>query len=190
VIAECVATPVEDIQTLNPELRRLATPAGRTFDVRVPRGRAEALGTCLQSLPAEKRVRFRTHVVARGQTLAGIAAANGVRAADIASANNLALTRQLPVGTELIIPIDPRARTAPARQASARPAPRAPSAAGSELGDGRVRIRYLIKPGDTLVGIAAQYGTTVRELQTWNGLRSSRIAAGETLTIYAETAKN
>ncbi len=188
VIAECVSTPVEDIQTLNPELRRLATPAGRTFDVRVPRGRAEVLGTCLQSLPADKRVRFRTHVVARGQTLAGIAAANGVRAVDIASANNLPLTRRLPVGTELIIPISPRA--APARQASTRPAPRVPSAAGPELGDGRVRIRYLIKPGDTLVGIAAQYGTTVRELQTWNGLRSSRIAAGETLTIYAETAKN
>jgi len=188
VIAECVSTPVEDIQTLNPELRRLATPAGRTFDVRVPRGRAEALGTCLQNLPADKRVRFRTHVVARGQTLAGIAAANGVRPSDIASANNLPLTRRLPVGTELIIPISSRA--APARQASARPAPRVPAATGTELGDGRVRIRYLIKPGDTLVGIAAQYGTTVRELQTWNGLRSSRIAAGETLTIYAETAKN
>lgn len=190
VIAECVATPVEDIQTLNPELRRLATPAGRTFDVRVPRGRAEALGTCLQGLPADKRVRFRTHVVVRGQTLAGIAAANGVHALDIASANNLSLTRRLPVGTELIIPIDPRARTSPARRASARPAPRVPSAVGTELGDGRVRIRYLIKAGDTLVGIAAQYGTTVRELQTWNGLHSSRIAAGETLTIYAETAKN
>src|SRR6266571_3837149 len=44
VIAECVATPVEDIQTLNPELRRLATPAGRTFDARGPGGRAHARG--------------------------------------------------------------------------------------------------------------------------------------------------
>ena len=190
VIAECVQIPVEDIQGLNPELRRLATPANRTFDVRLPRGRGGALGGCLETLPPEKRVRFRTHVVGRGQTLASIAAANGVRARDIAEANNLPLTRRLPVGTELIIPIDPRAKAAPARQAAARPAPRVPAANADELGNGRVRVRYRIKPGDTLAAIAAQYGTTVRDLQNWNGLRSSRIAAGETLTIYAETAKN
>jgi membrane-bound lytic murein transglycosylase D len=65
-----------------------------------------------------------------------------------------------------------------------------PAASADELGNGRVRVRYRIKPGDTLAAIAAQYGTTVRDLQNWNGLRSSRIAAGETLTIYAETAKN
>lgn len=189
VIAECVQIPVEDIQGLNPELRRLATPANRTFDVRIPRGRGEALGGCLETLPPEKRVRFRTYVVGRGQTLASIAAKNGVRTRDIAEANNLSLTRRLPVGTELIIPIDPRAKAAPARQASARP-PQVPAATADELGNGRVRVRYRIKPGDTLAAIAAQYGTTVRELQSWNGLRSSRIAAGETLTIYAETAKN
>jgi membrane-bound lytic murein transglycosylase D len=65
-----------------------------------------------------------------------------------------------------------------------------PAATADELGNGRVRVRYRIKRGDTLAAIAAQYGTTVRDLQSWNGLRSSRIAAGETLTIYAETAKN
>jgi membrane-bound lytic murein transglycosylase D len=190
VIAECVETAVEDIQQMNPELRRLATPANRTFEVRVPAGRGSTLGTCLEALPPEKRVRFRTHVVGRGQTLARIAAANGVRARDIAEANGFTLKQRLPVGTELIIPIAPRAQTASVRQASGRAKPRVPPVRGSELGDGRVRIRYMIKPGDTLAAIAAQYGTTVRELQSWNGLRSSRIGAGDTLTIYAETAKN
>jgi len=186
VIAECALAPIEEIRSLNPELRRLATPAGRTFDVRVPPGRGETLGGCLEALPPEKRVRFRTHVVARGQTLSGIASRNGIRARDLAEANAIPLRRRLAVGTELIIPIDPRTRTRPVRQASAR----VPPATGTELGDGRVRIHYRIRPGDTLTAIAAQYGTTVRELQSWNGLRSSRIAAGATLTIYAETAKN
>jgi membrane-bound lytic murein transglycosylase D len=190
VIAECIQTPVEDIQDLNPQLRRLATPANRTFEVRVPPGKADGLGGCLQALPAEKRVRFRTHVVGRGQTFASIAAANGVRTRDIAEANNLSLTRNLPVGTELIIPIDPRAKAAPARQASARPLPRVAPVEGVETGKGQTRIRYRIKPGDTLVAIAAQYGTTVRDLQTWNGLSTSRIAAGDSLTIYTQTAKN
>jgi membrane-bound lytic murein transglycosylase D len=176
VIAECLETPVAEIQALNPELRRLATPANRTFNLRVPAGKGEALLPCVQSIPAEKRVRFRTHVVARGQTFASIARANGVRARDVADANNLPLTRRLAIGTELIIPIDPRAQTpAPRRRASA------PS---TSLGEKSWRISYKVRPGDTLGGIASHYGATVREIQSWNGLRDSRIAAGNVLTIY------
>src|SRR4029453_10567277 len=70
VIAECVDTPVEDIQSLNPVLRRLAPPGSRTFALRVPHGKGGALLDCIASLPPEKRVRFRTYVVGRGQTLA------------------------------------------------------------------------------------------------------------------------
>ena len=46
------------------------------------------------------------------------------------------------------------------------------------------RVRYRIRPGDTLASIAHQYKTTVHELQSWNRLRSSRIAVGDLLTIY------
>jgi D-gamma-glutamyl-meso-diaminopimelic acid endopeptidase CwlS/peptidoglycan endopeptidase LytE len=45
-------------------------------------------------------------------------------------------------------------------------------------------VSYTIKPGDTLATIATQYGTTVQNLQAWNGLRSSRIVAGNVLTIF------
>jgi membrane-bound lytic murein transglycosylase D len=182
VIAECVETPLQDLQMLNPELRRLATPANRRFDIKVPSGRGATLGACLETLPPEKKVKFRTHVVARGQTLASIAQANGVRARDIAEANALSLQKRLAVGTELIIPIDPRAKTPPVRQAAKASAPPA------ELAERRpARISYKIKPGDTLAAIASQYGTTIHDLQTWNGLRGTLIAAGSTLTIYTSS---
>jgi len=58
---------------------------------------------------------------------------------------------------------------------------RLPPASGSA----RVRLSYRIRPGDTLGTIAERYGTTVRELQSWNGLRSTRITARRTLTILA-----
>jgi membrane-bound lytic murein transglycosylase D len=187
VIAECVETPLQDLQQLNPELRRLATPANRTFELKVPEGRGAPLEACLQALPPEKRVKFRTHVVARGQTLASIAQANGVRARDIADANGLSLQKRLGVGTELIIPIDPHAKATPVRQA-AKLAPPPPKPSPADLAEGRpARISYRVKPGDTLTGIASQYGTTIRDLQTWNGLRGTRIAAGDTLTIYTTT---
>ena len=116
VIAECAGEPVEEIRTLNPELRRLATPADRTFALRVPAGRGEAVAECVSSLPPEKRVNFRKHVVRRGQTLAGIARANGVAARDIAAANNLPSAKRLRPGTELIIPIPAKPRVAQARR--------------------------------------------------------------------------
>jgi membrane-bound lytic murein transglycosylase D len=180
-IAECAETPLEDMQSLNPELRRLATPANRTFGVRVPRGHGDAVKTCLANLPEDRRLHFRTHVVVRGQTLAGIARASGVRPRDIAEANNLRLKARLKPGTELIIPIPPRSRVA---SAAAQPSARV------ETADNRSRVRYRVRPGDTLASIAAQYGTTVRDLQAWNGLHGSRIAAGHVLTIYTATPQD
>lgn len=179
VIAECAGEPVEDIRALNPELRRLATPADRTFALRVPAGRGQAVLECVANLPAEKRVNFRKHVVRRGQTLASIARANGTTARDIAEANNLPTGRRLRPGTELIIPIPAKPRVAHVRRD-----------AGPESPEGRGRVRYRIQPGDTLVSIAAQYGTTVRDLRAWNGLSGSRIAAGAVLTIYTGTAQD
>ena len=41
-----------------------------------------------------------------------------------------------------------------------------------------------IKAGDTLSRIASLYKTTVQQIQAWNGLRSTQLAAGRTLTIY------
>ncbi len=172
VIAECAGEPVDGIRKLNPELRRLATPADRSFGLRVPLGRAQVVSNCVANLPPEKRVNFRKHVVRRGQSLAGIARANGVTARDVADANGLPLGKRLRPGTELIIPIPARAPVLSARHS--RPA---------DAAEGR-RVRYRIKPGDTLVSIAAQYRTSVRELQTWNGLRGGHIAAGRVLTIY------
>lgn len=46
------------------------------------------------------------------------------------------------------------------------------------------RIRYRVRRGDTLSEIARKYGTSVSRIKSWNGLRSSRIRAGQVLTLY------
>jgi membrane-bound lytic murein transglycosylase D len=175
LVAECAGEPVKQVQTLNPELRRLATPAGRTFLVKVPTGKGAPTAECLAAVPPEKRVTFRTHVVARGQTLASIARKYGSRASDIAQANNLGSPKRLRKGTELIIPVSPRA-VSNVRQARLKET--------EEEKAGTVRIRYRVRPGDTLAAIASRYGTTVERLKSWNNLRGTRIAAGNTLTVY------
>jgi membrane-bound lytic murein transglycosylase D len=183
LVSECAGASLDDVRLLNPELRRLATPARRTFEIKVPVGTGNKLSECLAAVPANQRVSFRTHVVGRGQTLASIAKRYGTRTSDIADANGLAPKKRLAVGTELIIPIDPKVKTVAAHPTA--PARDAPVGAGSSKDKERqARVNYRIKPGDTLAAIASQYRTTIRDIQAWNGLRSTRIAAGATLTIY------
>ncbi len=179
LISECAGTTLDRIQLLNPSLRRLATPSGRRFDLRVPLGSGTTVASCLATTPPDRRVRFRTHLVARGQTLSSIAATYSIRTADLASANSMPLQRRLSVGMELIIPIDPRVSAATAH------APAATTSRAAELPSGSVRINYRVKPGDTLGAIATQFGTSIQALQSWNGIRGSRIVAGDSLTVYA-----
>jgi len=184
LVAECANVGVSGIQALNPELRRLATPAGRTYGVRVPAGSGAATQGCLDSVPPERRVIFRTHTLSKGQTLASVARMYGARVSDIASANGLVSFKRLAKGTELIIPVPPPAIAARASRTDvrtgttvSRPAARTASA--------RVRMSYRVRSGDTLVRIADRYDTTVGELMAWNkGLRPTRLAAGNVLTVY------
>lgn len=47
------------------------------------------------------------------------------------------------------------------------------------------RVRYRVKKGDTLSGIAKKYGTRVSSIKSWNNLRGSRIRSGQVLTLYS-----
>jgi membrane-bound lytic murein transglycosylase D len=178
IVAECLETPLDDVRSLNPELRRMATPASAGYPLRVPEGKAGVLGECLGKVPEAKRVQFRTHVVAKGQSFYTIARKYGLRSQELAEANGLPLKRPLSIGQELIIPVEPRT-------ASARTGAPAVVTAALPSASSRTRLSYRIRPGDTLGTIAERYGTTVSELQSWNGLRSTRITAGRTLTIFA-----
>ena len=187
IVAECGESRVDAIRELNPELRRLATPAKRTFSLKVPAGTGPAIASCLASLPAEKRVTFRTHRVARGETLSSVARLHGARVQDIAEANGLSPKRRLSKGTELIIPVRSPEPASNTRVRAARSSEPKLDSRPSDLGD-RIRVSYTVKAGDTLATIASRYSTTVRELQAWNSLRSTRIAAGNTLTVYTRRA--
>ena len=47
----------------------------------------------------------------------------------------------------------------------------------------RVPPFHTVRRGDTLSSIARLHGVSVDDLKQWNGLRSSRLTAGDTLTV-------
>ena len=192
-VAEWTQSSIDEIQALNPELRRWTTPVRYPdYEVKVPVGRGAELEVRLASSSQVELASLRWHTVRRGESLAGIARKLGVSRADLAEANNIRTTTRVRVGQQLIIP---RAPSAPLL-ASAPVAPRqgeAPVAVAASRGasteaertDGG-RIVYRVKAGDTLYRIAASHDVSVAEIKTWNRLRSDRLAVGARLTLHVD----
>jgi membrane-bound lytic murein transglycosylase D len=95
----------DDLATLNPELRRDATPA-TSYVLRVPQGKKESVLASIDSLPkwSPPKVEYVVHRVRRGETLSLIALRYRTSMDKIRAANNLKRGNLLRVGQRLKIP--------------------------------------------------------------------------------------
>ncbi len=50
--------------------------------------------------------------------------------------------------------------------------------------EGLKRITYIVRSGDLLMNIAAQYNVSIPAIKAWNGMRSNIIWAGQKLALY------
>jgi membrane-bound lytic murein transglycosylase D len=195
-IAEWTGTTVDEIQALNPELRRWTTPVKYpNYEVKVPIGTAERLEARLaESSPADFTA-LKWYTVKKGESLLTVARRFGVSRADMAEANNLSAKARLRAGQELIIPRAPATllaarseRTAPAAVASRAIAEPAASPAATEPAK-VTQVTYRVKKGDTLFGIAQLFDTTVAKIKSWNRLSSNTINPGARLKILAASSR-
>ena len=103
-----------------------------------------------------------TYTVESGDTLTGIAEEYGVTIAELQAWNNISNPNNIYVGEVLKIYTN----------------------GSDDSGDGG-SISYTVQSGDTLSGIAEEYGVTVAELQAWNNISNPNdIYTGEVLKIY------
>jgi membrane-bound lytic murein transglycosylase D len=96
---------VGTLATLNPELRRQATPRG-SYDLRVPAGREEALVAQIASVPewTPPAPQYATHRVRNGETLSQIARRYGTSVSALVRANGLRSAHRLRLGQRLRVP--------------------------------------------------------------------------------------
>jgi membrane-bound lytic murein transglycosylase D len=165
VIADGAGATPEEIQKLNPAIRRWCTaPDGPATTVRVPPGTASSCRTALASIPVEKRVTWRRHRISRGETLSEIAGHYGTSVRAILTVNDIRNPNRIHSGDYLIIPIGPTV---------------APGAGGS----GETFV-YTVSRGDTISSIARRFGKRTQDVLKWNGLGwKSPIYPGDTITI-------
>jgi membrane-bound lytic murein transglycosylase D len=189
-VAEWTGTTIDEIQSLNPELRRWTTPVKGEYEVKVPVGTAERLRSELDEAASSEFGSFNWHTVRRGETLTSIARKLRVSRIDLAEANHLSIRSKVRPGQELIVP------RAPATLLAARSERPAPSEVASRAIGGvssvasadshpGTPLTYRVKRGDTLSSIARVYNTTVSRIKALNRLRGNTIVPGDRLTIRA-----
>jgi membrane-bound lytic murein transglycosylase D len=174
VIARLADTTVAAIRELNPQYLRLATPPGVSSVVRVPTGRGPATVAAYAKLPPSRRITFLEHTVARGETLSGIAHRYHVSTRLVVEANPRIRGRALRPGMRVIVPTGGALSTSVARRVADPVEPASSSPSGF----------HRVRRGETLSGLAQEYGVTVRQIQAWNALGSSQsIRAGQRLRV-------
>ena len=159
VVARLANMSLDQLAAINPGFKHWATAPNGPYTVLVPVATKAALLEGLSQLPPQDRMQWARHIVIPGNTISGIAQEYGVSVHAIMTTNHL-YGSFLRVGQRLLIPVAGRRLVVAAR--------------GDE---------YTVTPGDTLSGIAQQYGVPISTLMAVNNLNSPYLQVGEVLRI-------
>jgi len=178
-IAKRLHIPYKLLRELNPELRFNSTP-NRPYALRVPKGKGEVLLAKLKDLPvwSPPVPAYVVHRVRRGETLSGIAKKYHTSVRAIVAFNRLRSARFIRAGWKLKIPMRgaKRASIRVSRTRAKAYRPQTIKAQGKP-------ILYTVRRGDSLWSIARRFGTTTREIQSFNHLGTPQLQIGQKLLI-------
>jgi peptidoglycan lytic transglycosylase D len=187
-VAEWAGISADDVQQLNPELRRWTTPIrGENYELAVPVGTTEVIRTRLDDTTPNELNALQWHVVRRGETLSTIARKLSVSRTDLAEANYLKTTAKVAAGQKLLIPRMPSAallaRAAAGEAVASASADAAIPVFEESATEEVTRVVHRVRAGETLSSIARKYQTTVETLKAANNLRTSILKVGARLIV-------
>ncbi len=165
-IASAIGISYDALKELNPELRHQILP-GDTYHLRVPKGKKATLLARLKTIPTSSppQKKFVYHRIRRGESLSAIAQKYRTTMTRIARANNIYRYNHITAGKLLKIPLGHNWAPTPAINAGNGP------------------VKHVVRRGESLWIIAKQYGTTVKNIQQANNLKTTRLLIGQTLNI-------
>lgn len=166
LVAEAVDAPLEEIAELNPALIRRVTPRALSYDLKLPHGARQVYLDAIATIPEDKRVHWRFHRVAPGETLYSIAKKYRVTESSVLEVNGLDRA-DIQADAKLIIPATSRVKLSGKGGTYAKNA-----------------VRYRVRKGDTISSVAADFGVPEERLRRWNGLKGNNLRAGRRLVIY------
>ena len=177
-IAQWAGISLDDVYTLNPGLKRWATPSNPPYDILLPVEQAKIFEENLNSHPKNTRVRWLRHKVASGESLSYLAHKFKTTLSQIKSVNNMS-NSLIKVGEYLIVPLAQGADNDYALSESEREKRRLNA---KKTG---VKVVHTVVKGDSLWKIAKQYNTQISSIVKWNHLTHDQpLSIGKKLVIW------
>ena len=164
--AECVDIDLNTLTELNPSLLRLTTPKDAVYDLRLPAGTKDKFEQAIAAIPLDKRVAWRYHHVAPGDTLESIARRYHASPRAIKEVNGLH-SEELRADSKIIIPVAP-----------------GKGIGVMQVAYSRTPTHYKVRRGDTVLSVADNFGVPPDRLRRWNRLKGDQLAHGSVLVIY------
>jgi len=190
-VAEWAGVAGDDIQQLNPELRRWTTPIRvSSYELKVPAGTADIIRDRIEDARPNTLNALQWHIVKRGETLATIARKLRVSRTDLAEANFLRMTSKVAAGQKLLIPRMPSAALLARASSDTAVDTLVEESTSSEELPEESSVVYRVKSGDTLFGLAKRYRTTVEKLKALNRLAGNSLKVGARLLISSPRSAN
>ncbi len=181
-IAAASGATKAEVRDLNSAVLRGITPPDASIWARVPVGLADRARMALDSLPEADRLGYRMASVSGSSTTpAGFAGRHGVTLKQLRWFNPAIKTTKkgrLVAGQSLRIP-----SALAISFAREIPDPAIERYGGSSPTTLTSRGIHVVKRGESLGSIAKRYGTTVTRLKSLNGIKGSRVIAGQTLRV-------
>lgn len=178
IVASLCKVSYEEIQKLNPELKRWCSPPRvKGYKLRIPEGKREAFLRSYAEIPADRRANYCHYRIRSGDTLGALALRYGIRTRDIMTMNRIRNPRNLQVGADLVLPLRPDYTRRPVAMLTEDVTPSRPRT-------------YKVRSGDSLWRIAHRFGVTTGQLAAWNGLRAGAVLKpGKVLKIAGGSAR-
>jgi len=172
---------VEELYLLNPSYNRWATSPDGPHRLLIPVERADNFRTGLAALPADQRMQWARYEIQPGDNLGAIARRYRTTPQALRSINHLK-GNTIIAGRTLLIPGPAASSDSYTLSADARLA----ANQGRER-NGRTRLDYTVRSGDTLWAIARSHDVGVKELARWNNMApGDSLSIGQSLAIWAK----
>lgn len=200
VLARCAGISTTELEYLNPELIRSATPPNiDVYPLKIPKGKKEDFLANFEKLNSEDKHTWVLHEVANHETLQSIAKKYKVSAQIIAVANDLTgKKKRLSVGSMIRIPTDGKysdeddntqeVAHVPSGNNRQREREKDPTPTSSPIPAHTKKVVHEVHSGETLYSIANRYGVRLADLRNWNNIpyNSDNVSLGAQLTLHVD----
>ena len=177
----------EEFSALNPSYNRpVITSQGEKHQLLLPVWAAERFANNLTSYD-KPLTNWQTYHAKRGEQMGNIAKKFGTNVSDLRTVNGLSVSGKLRASQTMLVPVtymnDDTNEAIETIDANALEDNNIEIAEESNKPKAAHRVIHKVKRGETLTALATKYDTSTQMLIRTNGLKSSKVNVGQSLTI-------